>query len=153
MAGHLSKGLCAPAFLSITIVALAGGCNHPRSTPEGATAASKGATEASNEVSQALIGKQITIRGKLLFGKPGPYILLDNQQEVVLIPDLSSGPFTWGPPYSEMEGKLITATSILRFHHVPEDAPRTDKKSRLIDRGSDYFYFNLETTQLRLIGQ
>jgi len=154
VAGQLSKGLRAAAFLSITIVALAGGCNHPRPTPEGATAATKGATEASNEVSQALIGKQITIRGKFsLGGKPDSYILLDNQQQVYLLPDMSSGSFTWGKPYSEMDDKLVTATGILRFHHRPEDAPRTDKKGRLIDRGSDYFYFNLETTQLRLIGQ
>src|SRR5215469_4030273 len=145
VAGHLLKSLRAVAFLSITIVALAGGCSHQRSTSEGTTAASKGATEVSIEVSQALIGKQITIRGKFsLGGKPDSYILLDNQQQVYLLPDMSSGSFTWGKPYSEMDGKLVTATGILRFHHRPEDAPRTDKKGRLIDRGSDYFYFNLE---------
>ena len=151
VAGHLSKGVRAVAFLSITIIALAGGCNHPRSTPESATPASKGVTQPANEVSQAFIGKQITIRGKLLLGKMGPYILLDNQQEVVLEPDMSSGSFTWEKPYSEMHGKLVEATGTLRFHRRPEDAPLTDKKGQIIDRGSDYFYFELKTAQVRLI--
>lgn len=53
MAGHFSKRLCAAAFLWITIVALAGSCNPPRSTPEGATAASQGAAEPFSEVSPA----------------------------------------------------------------------------------------------------
>ena len=74
MTGHLSKGLFAAAFLSITIVALAGGCNHPRSTPEDATAVS-------HEVSQTLVGRQITIRGKFAsLVKGDPYVVLDNQQ-------------------------------------------------------------------------
>jgi hypothetical protein len=81
VAGNLSKGLCAAAVLSITVVALAGGCNHSRSTLEGATAVS----DEVSQVSQALVGKQISIRGKFsLRGKVGPYIVLDNQQEVYL---------------------------------------------------------------------
>ena len=151
MAGHLLKGLCAVVFLLITIVALAGGCSHSHPTTEGATPASNTATAGSTEVSQVskeLIGKQITIRGKFLFGKMGPFILADNE-EVYLIP---RGSFTFGKPYSEMHGKLVTATSTLRFYQRPKDAPLTDKEGRIIDRGSDYFYFNLETTQLRLVG-
>jgi len=140
--GHLSKSLCAAAILSITVVALAGGCNHPRSTPEGATAAS-------NEVSPALIGKQITIRGKFsLWGKVGPYVSLDNQQLVYL---QSRGSFTWGKPYSEMEGKLVEATGTLRFAHSPDAEPADRDKARPVARVRDYFYFEVETTQLRLI--
>jgi hypothetical protein len=56
---HLSKGLCAAVILSLTLVALAEG-KHSRSIPEGATAASGEVSK----VSQALVGKQITIRGK-----------------------------------------------------------------------------------------
>jgi hypothetical protein len=47
--GHLLSGLHAAAFLSITIVILAGGCDHRRSTPKGATAVY-------DEVSHTLIG-------------------------------------------------------------------------------------------------
>jgi hypothetical protein len=54
--------------------------DHPRSTPEDAPVVS-------NEVSHALIGKQITIRGKFsLRGKFGAYVVLDNQQVVDLEP-------------------------------------------------------------------
>jgi hypothetical protein len=141
VAGHLSKSLCAAAFLSIAIVGLAGGCNNQRSTREATTSAA-------NEVSQISppqIGKQITIRGKFsLWGKIGPYVLLDNQQVVYLIHKES---FTWGKPYSEMEGKLVTATGILRFHHAPDVGP-TDGTRAL---SFDYFYFEVETAQLRLI--
>jgi hypothetical protein len=139
--GHLFRCLRVAAFLLITIVALAAGCSRPRPTSEGATAAS-------DEVSHALIGKQITIRGRFsLLGKIDPYILVDNQQEVYLIENHSSGPFTWGKPYSDMDGKLVAATGILRFYQAPPAVPTP----RAIQRVSDYFYFNLETTQLRLV--
>jgi len=104
-----------------------------------------------HEVSQALIGKQITIRGKFsLNGVIGPYVLLDNQQEVYLVVRES---FTWGPPYAEMQGKVVEATGILKFYHRPDDAPRTDKQGRLVARSPDFFYFERETTQLRLANQ
>lgn len=54
-----------------------------RSLPKSATGDSKVATAASNEVSSALIGKQITVRGELLLGKNGWYILLDNQRKSI----------------------------------------------------------------------
>jgi hypothetical protein len=140
--GRFSKGLRAATFLWIAIVVLAGGCNHPRSTPEDATAAS-------NEVSPALIGKQITIRRKFsLWGKVGPYISLDNQQQVYL---QSKGSITWGKPYSEMDGKFIEATGTLRFAHSPDAEPVDKDKALLVARVRDYFYFEVETTQLRLI--
>lgn len=138
MTGHLSKGLRAAAFLSITIVVLAGGCAHPRSTPKGPIAASNG-------VSPALIGKQITIHGKFsLRGKIGPFIELDNHRLVYLV---HKGSFTWGPPYSEMEGKLVAATGTLRFYHAPPAEPTDQPAARL----PDFFYFEPETAQLRLI--
>jgi hypothetical protein len=86
------KGSLRAAVLSTITVALAGGCNHPRSTPESATptsetttAESKGATATSNEIWPAMIGKQITVRGKVALGKIGWYILLDNQQEIYIL--------------------------------------------------------------------
>ncbi len=139
MIGRLSQGLRRATFLSIAIVVLAG-CNHPRSTPVDATAVS-------DEVSHTLIGKQVTIRGKFsLNGKFGPYVLLGNRQVVYLVP---KGSFTWGKPYSEMEGKLVAATGILSFYHAP-DAGSAD---RAFARAPDYFYLEAETAQLRLISQ
>ena len=109
---------------------------------------------ASNDVSPAIIGKQITIRGKLLLGKIGWYIHLENQQDVYLVP---GGSPAWAS-YAEMHGKLVTATGILRFFQCPKN-PLTDeegrvinKEGRVIDRCSDYFYFEAETAQVRLIG-
>jgi hypothetical protein len=137
--GHLSNGLRAVAFLSITIVLLAGGCKHPRSTPEGTTV--------TNEVSNALIGKKITIHGKFsLWGKFGAYVVLDNQQLVDLEPR-GPGTFTWGKPYSEMEGKLVEATGTLRFYHEPPAEP----SNRTVARAPDHYYFAVETAQLRII--
>ncbi len=129
------------ALLSITIVLLAGGCKHPRSTPEGGTVA--------NEVSHALIGKQITIRGKFsISGKFGAYVVLDNQQ-VVDLEYTGPGTFTWGKPYSEMEGKLVEATGTLRFYHAPPAEP----SDRAVARAPDHYYFAVETAQLRLISR
>jgi hypothetical protein len=138
--GRLSKGLRAATISSIVIVVLAGGCDHPRSTPEDAT-------PISYEVLHTLIGKQVTLRGKFsLSGKFGAYVMLDNQKGVYLV---SKGSFTWGKPYTEMDGKLVEATGTLRFYHAPDAAP-TD---RAVARAPDYFYFEVETTQLRLISR
>jgi hypothetical protein len=138
--GRLSKGLLAATFLSIAIVVLAGGCDHPRSTPEDEI-------PASYKVLHTLIGKQVTIRGTFsLRGKFGPYVLLPNQQVVYIVP---SGSFTWGKPYSEMEGKLVAATGTLSFYHAPNAEPA----DRAIARAPDYFYLEAETAQLRVISR
>lgn len=130
----------AAAFLSTAIIVLGMGCKHPRSTPENATAASYDQLRAS-------IGKQITIRGKFsLRGVVGPYVLLSNQQVVYVVP---RGSFTWGKPYSEMEGKLVAATGTLGFFHSPDVPPEQQARAR----PPDYFYLEAETTQLRLVGQ
>ena len=140
MTGRLSKGLRAATFLSIAIVVLAGGCGHPHSRTEDVTAAFY-------EVLHTLIGKQVTVRGTFsLRGKFGPYVLLGNQQLVYLVP---RGSFTWGEPYPEMEGKLVTATGTLGFYHSPNAAPA----DQAIARAPDYFYLEAETAQLRLISR
>ena len=116
-------------------------CSRPR--PGVATPAS----DVVSQLSQALVGKQITIRGRFsLWGKFGPYVLLDNQDGVYLVSKTS---FTGGNPYSEMEGKLVAATGTLRFYHAPPAKPTR----RAVARPPDYFYFEAETTQLRLISQ
>jgi hypothetical protein len=139
--GHLSKGLFTAAFLSIAIVALAGGCNHPHSTPEDATAVS-------HEVSQTLVGRQITIRGEFASRVKGdPYVVLDNQQEVWIGPRETALEDT----YSRMDGKLVEATGTLRFSHNP--APVDETKQRAKQREPDHFYFEAKTTQLRLVSR
>jgi len=135
--GRLSKGLRAATLLSIAIVVLAGGCNRPRSTPEDTTAVS-------HEVSQILVGRQITIRGKFASRvKADPYVVLDNQQEVWIGPRESSLEDT----YSRMDGKLVEATGTLRFYHAPDAEPG----ARAIQIPPDHFYFEAGTTQLRLV--
>lgn len=138
MTAYISASFRLTVFLSISIVVLAGGCNHPRSTPQGATAPSSG-------VSQAHIGKQITVRGKFfLNGKIAPYVLLDDQQQVYL---KSNGSFVWGDPYSAMEGKLVEATGTLRFHHSPDAGPADETRTRT----PDHYYLDAETAHLQLI--
>jgi len=137
--GYLSKGLRTAAFLSITIVLLAAGCEHPRSTIEDSI-------PDSDQALLTLIGKQITIRGKFsLDGKIGPYVFVGNQ-EVYLV-NLSST-FEWGTPYSEMEGKLVEATGTLKFYHDPPPDPT---EQRTVAHAYDHYYFDAETTKLRLI--
>lgn len=141
MAGHLSKGFHAAAVLAIT-VALAVACNHPqRATPEDATTVSSEVSQ----VSQALLGKHITIRGEYSTrGKFGAYVVLDNDQVVYLVPTRSR---VWVEPYSEMEGKLVTATGILRFFHSTATGPTNGT----VARAPDFFYFEVEDAQLRFI--
>jgi hypothetical protein len=127
------------AACAILIAFLSFSCS--RSTPQAATAVS----DEASQVSQALVGKQITIHGKFsLWGKVGPYIRLDNQQVVYL--ENTKESFTWGKPYSEMEGKLVAATGTLRFYQEPPAEPT----ERAVTRVRDHFYFEAESVQLRL---
>ena len=137
MTGHVSEGFPKAALLLIAIVLLVGGCQPPGSVP-GDTAA------VSHEVSQALVGKQITIRGKFAsLTKGDPYVLLDNQREVWIGPRESALEGT----YSSMDGKLVEATGTLRFYHNPTPVHET----RAVQLPPDHFYFEAKTTQLRLI--
>lgn len=138
---HFFKPICAVAFLSLAIVAQTGSHNLSHPTPEGATVISE-----VSQVSQALVGKRITIHGKFsLRGKVGPYVSLDNRQTVYLE---SKGSFTWGKPYSDMDGKLVEASGTLKFYHEPPAKP-TD---RAVARLFDHFYFEAKSTRVRLIG-
>jgi hypothetical protein len=142
--GHGSQGLRAAAALSIAIVVLAGGCDHPRSTPERPTAAS----DEVSQVSHTLVGKQITIRGKFhSLTKGGPYVVLDNQQEVYLEPRSSASEDT----YSKMDGKLVEATGTLRFYHEPE--PVDEARPQIVQRVFDHYYLEAETAQLWIISR
>ena len=139
MSGRLWKGLRAASLWSIAIVVLAGGCKHRRATPEETTAVS-------HEVSQALVGKQITIRGKFAsLTKSDPYVVLDNGQDVWIGPRETAMEET----YSRMDGKLVEATGTLRFYHAPDAKPG----ARAVQIPPDHFYFEAGSSQLRLIGR
>jgi hypothetical protein len=132
------KGVRIATFSSLAIIVPAGGCDRARSTPERATAATY-------EALHTLIGNQVTIRGKFsLYGKFGAFVSFGNERVVYLVP---RGSFTWGKPYTEMDGKLVEATGSLRFYHAP--APETGDQAVAIP--ADYFYLEAETAQLRLI--
>ena len=139
MIGRFLKSLRAARFWAIAIVVLAGGCKHRRATPEDTTAVS-------HEVSQALVGRQITIRGKFAsLTKADPYVVLDNQQAVSIGPRETAMEET----YSRMDGKLVEATGTLRFYHAPDAGPGV----RAVQIPPDHFYFEAGTTQLRLISR
>lgn len=102
---------------------------------------------ASNELLQALIGEKITISGTFsLWGKVGPYLSGHDRLVVYL---RHRGTSTWGKPYSQMDGKLVAATGTLRFYHALHAEP-TDQPLP-VAQPFDYFYLEVETTQLRLI--
>lgn len=92
---------------------------------------------------KSLIGQQVTLSGKFsLHGKIGPFFLI-NGRPVYLV---AKGSFSWGRPYSEMEGKVVTVSGILKFYQnkvkpVPE----------AVAAGiPEYFYFEAESATVRL---
>jgi len=93
----------------------------------------------------ALVGKRITIRGKLLgFGfKCGPGILLDDE-EIVCLEDKRPKPIS--NPYPGMFEKRVEATGTLRFFHDPAVMDENIPTPRV----PDHYYFETETTQVRL---
>jgi hypothetical protein len=118
--------------------AAAHGQRIPRSTPEAATV--------TNEVSRALIGKQITIHGRFsLDGKIAPAsVELDNHQVVYL-----RGSWGWGEPYFDMEGRRVAVTGYLALYKSPPAKPTKWAVARL----PDHYYFEPQTAPVRLIEQ
>jgi hypothetical protein len=131
--GYLLRNLRATVLLW-TLFALAVGCRDPQPRPSGVAVQS-------DDVSQAFIGKQITVHGKFsLLGKEGPYVTLDNRQAVYLV---SKESFAWDP-YSQMEGRRVAASGVLRFFHMPPSTTGAEQVP------PDYFYFDAKTAQIRL---
>ena len=127
-------------MLSI-VVAPAAAHNQSRSIPEGSTAPS----DKVSKVSQALVGKRITIRGIFsLKTKITTASIWLASHEVVYLQHKGE----WGPSYSKWEGRLVVVTGTLRFYHAPPVEPTAEHVARL----PDHYYFDAETTQVRLIG-
>jgi len=100
------------------------------------------ASLAGPRLSKSLVGKRITIRGKLklfLF-KCGPGIELDDV-EFVCIETMHPN------PYPGMFDKRVEATGTLRFFH---DSTPYDENV-LPQRVQDHYYFEGETTRVRLV--
>jgi hypothetical protein len=94
----------------------------------------------------ALVGKRITIRGKLqLFGFPVCLAIELDDEEIVCLEDKRPKPISH--PYPGMIEKRVEATGTLRFFHdltvMDENMPPA--------RVPDHYYFETETTQVRLI--
>jgi hypothetical protein len=138
----LSKGLGSMAFFLIATAILAGGCNHPRSKNDGNTTAST----AVSRLSQTLVGERITIRGKLLTLKCGQGIRLDDD-EMVCLSQMHPKPI-FEDPFPEMYDKLVEATGTLRFYHNPTQVKNEPMASQ---REEDHYYFEYETTHVRLL--
>ena len=95
-------------------------------------------------VSHAVIGRQVIIHGKFsMRGKIAPaYVELENHQVIYF-----KGSWGWGEHYSELEGKLVSATGTLGFYHAPPAKPLERNTARL----PDYFYFEPDIILIRLI--
>lgn len=102
-------------------------------------------SSAGSQLSQALVGKRITIRGRLLAFKCGGGIQLDDE-EAVCLEQMHPKPI-FKDPYSEMYDKRVEATGTLRFYHNPTPMDETTGSQRV----EDYYYFEYEITQVRLI--
>lgn len=140
MKGYLSNGPDWAAFL-IVVAILAGGCHHPRSKNDGDTTA----ISAGSQLSQALVGKRITIRGGLFRFKCGPGIQFDDGVVVCLvdIPPKSG----LDDSYAEMYEKLVEVTGTLRFGH--DSKPLDETKPT--QQQHDHYYLETQIAQLRII--
>ena len=99
------------------------------------------ASLAGPQLSKSLVGKRITIRGKLFFFKCGPGIAIDDV-EFVCIENMHRT-----NRYDGMFGKRVDATGTLRFFH--ESTPFDENV--IPQRVQDHYYFQEETTRLRLV--
>ena len=104
------------------------------------------AASAARSQLSALVGKPITIRGKLQdFGFPVCLAIQLDDEEIVCLED--KRPKTISHPYPGMFEKRVEATGTLRFFHdltvMDENMPTP--------RVPDHYYFETETTQVRLI--
>src|SRR5256885_2115930 len=97
------------------------------------------------QLSQTLVGKRITIRGKLFMFKCGPGIQFDDGGVVCLV-DIPRKSIL-DDPYTEMYEKPVEATGTLGFYH---DSTPLDE-TRSTQRQHDHYYFEKKTTQVRLI--
>jgi hypothetical protein len=138
LVAHLWTGLELAAFSLIAIAILAGGCHHPRSMNDGNTAT----VSTGSQLSLTLVGKRIRVRGKLLGFKCGFGIQLDDE-EVVCLEEMVAKSVV--DPYPGMYDKLVEATGTLRFYH--DTSPVDETRQRV----QDHYYFDRETTQVRLI--
>jgi hypothetical protein len=92
---------------------------------------------------RSLIGQQVTLRGKFsLRGKIGPFVLVRGRPVYIE----AAGSYTWGQPYSSLEGKIVRVTGILRFRQFPPEAEPVDPAKA---RVPDYFYFEAENARIR----
>jgi hypothetical protein len=93
-----------------------------------------------------LVGKRITIRGKLLrFGFPVCLGILLDDEEAVCLEDKRPKPIS--NPYPGMFEKRVEAAGTLRFFHDPTVMDENIPTPRV----PDHYYFETETTQVRLI--
>ncbi len=96
-----------------------------------------------SQLSPSLVGKRITIRGKLLFFKCVSIELDD--EEMVCLQDMHPKPMH--EPYPGMFDKRVEATGTLRFFH---DSTPMDENVPT-QRMQDHYYFETESTKVRLI--
>ena len=137
---HLSNRLGSAAFFLIAVAILAGGCHHPRSKNDGDTTA----ISAGSQLSQTLVGKRITIRGKLVGLKRGFGIQLDDEEIVCLEQRVSK---SVEDPYPGMYEKQVEASGTLRFFHDPTVMDENTPTPRV----PDHYYFETETTQVKRV--
>jgi hypothetical protein len=99
---------------------------------------------AASQLSQALVGKRIIIRGKLLLVKCGPSIELDDGEIVCLEQKVLK---SVSEPYRGMYEKRVEATGTLRFFHDTTPMDENVPAQRI----QDHYYFEAETTQVKLL--
>lgn len=105
-----SNGVGSSAFFLIAVAILASACKHPPSKIDSGNTA---APPLVSELSQALLGQRITVRGEILTFKCGPGISTEAGQAICLF----EVPPTPGSdnPYAEMLENIVDATGTLRF--------------------------------------
>ena len=140
---YLPNGLGSAAFFLIAFAIPVAGCNHATSKDDGGSAT---ASPHVSELSPSLVGKRITVWGKLFMFKCGQGIGLEDGEAICLVGMPAKSAF--GDPYAGMNDKPpLEVTGTLRFFH---DSTPPDER-RPLERQHDHYYFEYSTTQVRIM--
>jgi hypothetical protein len=137
----LSNGVVSSAFVLIAVAILASACKQ---APSKIDSGNTPAPPLVSQISPALLGQRITVRGEILMFKCGLGISTESGQAICLF-EVPPPPGS-DNPYAEMIDKIVDATGTLRLYSG--DPALADKPELALSQRGHY-YFEKGTIQLK----